>query len=83
MFKHIIQKPSFERVKQIIMDAVVIEKEFLTEALPVSLIGMNSELMCTYIEFVADRLFVALGYEKVRNKNWGILINVNNVLSFY
>ncbi|XP_020282720.1 ribonucleoside-diphosphate reductase subunit M2 B-like isoform X2 [Pseudomyrmex gracilis] len=67
MFKHIVQKPSFERVKQIIMDAVVIEKEFLTEALPVSLIGMNSELMCTYIEFVADRLFVALGYEKIYN----------------
>lgn len=47
------------------MDAVEIEKEFLTQALPVELIGMNCALMCTYIEFVADRLFVALGFEKV------------------
>ncbi|XP_020282774.1 ribonucleoside-diphosphate reductase subunit M2 B-like [Pseudomyrmex gracilis] len=67
MFKHIVQKPSFERVKQIIQDAVVIEKEFLTEALPVNLIGMNSELVCKYIECVADRLFIALGYAKVYN----------------
>lgn len=66
MFKHVVQKPSFERVKSIIMDAVEIEKEFLTQALPVELIGMNCALMCTYIEFVADRLFVALGFEKVR-----------------
>lgn len=65
MFKHIVQKPSFERVKSIIMDAVEIEKEFLTQALPVQLIGMNCTLMCNYIEFVADRLFVALGFEKV------------------
>lgn len=65
MFKHIIQKPSFERVKSIIMDAVEIEQEFLTQALPVQLIGMNCTLMCSYIEFVADRLFVALGFEKV------------------
>lgn len=65
MFKHIVQKPSFERVKSIIMDAVEIEKEFLTQALPVELIGMNCTLMCNYIEFVADRLFVALGFEKV------------------
>jgi len=68
MFKHIVQKPTFERVKSIIMDAVDIEKEFLTEALPVELIGMNCTLMCTYIEFVADRLFVALGFEKVCQK---------------
>ncbi|KAI8917841.1 ferritin-like superfamily, partial [Powellomyces hirtus] len=42
-----------------------IRKEFLTDALPVQLIGMNANLMCTYIEFVADRLFVALGCTKV------------------
>ena len=58
-------KPSEERVKKIIMDAVKIEQEFLTDALPVRLIGMNDELMKTYIEFVADRLLVALGYSKV------------------
>ena len=58
-------KPSEERVKKIIMDAVKIEQEFLTDALPVRLIGMNDELMKTYIEFVADRLLVALGCSKV------------------
>ena len=47
------------------MDAVKIEQDFLTDALPVRLIGMNDELMKVYIEFVADRLLVALGYSKV------------------
>jgi len=56
-----------ETVKQIIMEAVDIEKEFITDALPVSLIGMNAGLMSSYIEFVADRLLVALGYNKVWN----------------
>ena len=65
MYKHLKSKPSEERVKKIIMDAVKIEQEFLTDALPVRLIGMNDELMKTYIEFVADRLLVALGYSKV------------------
>jgi ribonucleoside-diphosphate reductase beta chain len=60
-------KLSEERVKSIIMDAVTNEHEFVTDALPVSLIGMNSKLMCQYIEFVADRLLVALGYSKVYN----------------
>nr|XP_018912673.1 PREDICTED: ribonucleoside-diphosphate reductase subunit M2 B [Bemisia tabaci] len=65
MFKHIIQKPSEDRVKEIIMDAVKIEQEFLTEALPVAMIGMNGTLMKQYIEFVADRLLVELGCMKV------------------
>lgn len=65
MYKHLKNKPSEEKVKKIIMDAVKIEQEFLTDALPVRLIGMNEELMRTYIEFVADRLLVALGYSKV------------------
>ena len=65
MYKHLKNKPSEEKVKKIIMDAVKIEQEFLTDALPVRLIGMNDELMKTYIEFVADRLLVALGYSKV------------------
>jgi len=56
-----------ERVRDIIVDAVVNEHEFVTDALPVSLIGMNSKLMCQYIEFVADRLLVALGQPKVYN----------------
>jgi ribonucleoside-diphosphate reductase beta chain len=54
-----------ERVHEIIKDAVTIEQEFVTDALPVNLIGMNAKLMSQYIEFVADRLLVALGYSKV------------------
>ncbi|MEA5459395.1 ribonucleoside-diphosphate reductase small subunit [Arcicella sp. LKC2W] len=54
-------------IYSIILDAVAIEKEFVTDALPVSLIGMNAELMCQYIEFVADRLLIALGLQKQYN----------------
>ncbi|WP_372473898.1 ribonucleoside-diphosphate reductase small subunit [Capnocytophaga sp. ARDL2] len=64
---HLQNKLSEETVKEIIVDAVAIEKEFVTDALPVKLIGMNAELMCQYIEFVADRLLVALGCNKVWN----------------
>jgi ribonucleoside-diphosphate reductase beta chain len=65
--KHLIHKLPKEQVKQIITDAVEIEKEFVTDALPVKLIGMNADLMSQYIEFVADRLLVELGNEKVYN----------------
>ncbi|MEN9400438.1 MAG: hypothetical protein RL632_1541 [Bacteroidota bacterium] len=65
--KHLVNKLSKDQVKEIIMDAVTIEKEFITDALPVRLIGMNSDLMAQYIEFVADRLLVELGNEKVYN----------------
>jgi len=58
-------KLSVERIHEIIGDTVAIEKEFVTDALPVDLIGMNSKLMSQYIEFVADRLLVALGYPKL------------------
>lgn len=54
-------------VEEIIKEAVEIEKEFITEALPVRLIGMNSKLMSQYIEFVADRLLAELGNEKIYN----------------
>ena len=60
MWKHLIQKCSQERVIEIIDDAVAIEIDFLTNALPVDLIGMNKKLMAQYIKFVADRLLVAL-----------------------
>jgi ribonucleoside-diphosphate reductase beta chain len=63
--QYLTNKLSQERVFEIISDAVRIEQEFVTDALPVSLIGMNAELMNQYIEFVADRLLVALGYEKM------------------
>lgn len=67
MFSHLVQKPSTHRILQIIKDAVVIEQEFLTKALPVNLIGMNCELMSQYIEFVADRLLTELGCTKHYN----------------
>ena len=68
LYKMIQNKLPVERVYEIIENAVEIEKEFVTDALPVDLIGMNSKLMCEYIEFVADRLLVALGYPKLYNK---------------
>ncbi|MEM6736572.1 MAG: ribonucleotide-diphosphate reductase subunit beta [Bacteroidota bacterium] len=64
---HLINKLSTETVQDIIKDAVEIEKEFVTDALPVKLIGMNSNLMCQYIEFVADRLLSELGSPKIFN----------------
>lgn len=64
---HVVNKLSKETVTKIITDAVDIEKEFVTEALPVSLIGMNAKLMTQYIEFVADRLLSELNCEKVYN----------------
>ncbi|XP_037382805.1 ribonucleoside-diphosphate reductase subunit M2 [Talpa occidentalis] len=65
MFKHLLHKPSERRVEEIITDAVRIEQEFLTQALPVNLIGMNCDLMKKYIEFVADRLMLELGFSKI------------------
>ncbi len=60
-------KLSSDQVSELIRDAVRIEHEFVTDALPVSLIGMNAKMMCQYIEFVADRLLVSLGYSKIYN----------------
>ncbi|XP_035692428.1 ribonucleoside-diphosphate reductase small chain-like [Branchiostoma floridae] len=67
MVSYLINKPSEERIHQIIDDAVKIEQEFLTEALPVRLIGMNQDLMKQYIEFVADRLLGELMCSKLYN----------------
>lgn len=65
--EHLEQKLDPQVVKDIIINAVEIEKEFVTDSLPVKLIGMNSDLMCQYIEYVADRLLGALGVEKIFN----------------
>lgn len=61
----LMKKASKQRVYDIIKEAVEIEKEFICEALPCRLIGMNSKLMSQYIEFVADRLVSQLGFEKI------------------
>ena len=64
---HLVNKVPKERIKQIIINALDIEKEFITESLPVSLIGMNAKLMTQYLEFVTDRLLVELQCEKIYN----------------
>lgn len=78
---------SKEKVLQIVKEAVIIEKEFITESLPVSLIGMNCTLMKEYIEYVADRWLVLLGYEKIYNSSnpfsFMELISVNDKTNFF
>jgi len=64
LFSKLEKKPKRAKILDILKDAVEIEKEFICEALPCKLIGMNSKLMSQYIEFVADRLLVQLGYTK-------------------
>ncbi len=80
-------KPHTDMVTQIITEAVEIEKSFVTSALPVSLIGMNAELMSQYIEFVADRLLLSLGANKVYNSkspfDWMELISLQGKTNFF
>ncbi len=64
---HLVNKVPKERIRAIIVDALNIEREFITESLPVSLIGMNAGLMTQYLEFVADRLLVELGCDREYN----------------
>ena len=72
---------------EIVAAAVEIEKEFVTSALPVELIGMNSKTMCTYIEFCADRLLLALGAPKLYNAvnpfDWMELISLQGKTNFF
>jgi ribonucleoside-diphosphate reductase beta chain len=76
-----------KRVKEIIMNAVDCERDFVTDALPFRLIGMNAEQMCEYVEFCADRLLVALGYTKAYNsKNpfeWMEMISLQGKTNFF
>ena len=65
--KHLVNKVPQERIEEIILDALNIEREFVTESLPVSLIGMNAKLMTQYLEFVTDRLLIELGCPKQFN----------------
>ena len=84
---HIENRLPAETVRGIIMDAVAIEKEFVSDALPVKLIGMNADLMCQYIEFVADRLLSSLGVGKVYNAEnpfqWMELISITGKTNFF
>ena len=67
LFSHLNKRPSKQAVQDVITEAVTIEQEFLTDALPCALLGMNATLMKQYIEFVADRLLLALGNSKYYN----------------
>jgi ribonucleoside-diphosphate reductase subunit M2 len=67
LYSKLIKKIDKNRIHEIIKEAVEIETEFICEALPCKLIGMNSELMTQYIQFVADRLCLQLGYKKIYN----------------
>lgn len=84
---HIVDRLTTETIHSIVGDAVAIEKEFVCEALPVSLIGMNSNSMSTYIEFVADRLLTDLGHPKLYNaKNpfpWMEMLGLEGKTNFF
>lgn len=87
LYSLLVRRLSEERIREIITEAVEIEKEFVSESLPVALIGMNCNLMCQYIEFVADRLFVSLGYSKFYNAinpfPWMELISLEGKTNFF
>ena len=76
-----------KRIYEIIKEAVEIEKEFITEAIPCRMIGMNATLMTQYIEFVADRLCLQLGYDKIYNSqnpfDFMELISVESKVNFF
>ncbi len=84
---HVQNKLDPEVIKGIITDAVAIEKEFVSDALPVNLIGMNADLMCQYIEFVADRLLVELQLEKIYKVEnpfpWMDMISLQGKTNFF
>ncbi|MBC6994276.1 ribonucleotide-diphosphate reductase subunit beta [Neolewinella lacunae] len=85
--QHIVNKLAPGVITEIIKDAVAIEKEFVSDSLPVNLIGMNAEMMCQYIEFVADRLLAELGEAKVWNVEnpfpWMDMINLQGKTNFF
>jgi len=87
LYSHLERKLDQDRVHQIVDSAVQMECEFVSSALPVSLIGMNAKLMCQYIRFCSDRLIEALGYEKKYNTTnpfeWMNIISLQNKSNFF
>eukprot|EP00588_Corethron_pennatum_P015572 CAMPEP_0194267396 /NCGR_PEP_ID=MMETSP0169-20130528/1909_1 /TAXON_ID=218684 /ORGANISM="Corethron pennatum, Strain L29A3" /LENGTH=478 /DNA_ID=CAMNT_0039008221 /DNA_START=124 /DNA_END=1560 /DNA_ORIENTATION=- len=87
IYSKLVNKLSPERIIEMISHAVEIEKEFVSSALPVELIGMNSKVMCEYIEFCADRLLVALGVPKYYNAqnpfDWMEMISLQGKTNFF
>jgi hypothetical protein len=87
LYSKLQKKLQKKRVYEILQEAVEIEKEFITEAIPCRIIGMNSKLMCQYIEFVADRLCLQLGYDKIYNSanpfDFMELISIESKVNFF
>jgi len=87
LYSKLLKKVNKNKINELIKEAVVIEKEFIIEALPCRLIGMNSALMATYIEFIADRLCIQLGYEAIYNASnpfdFMELISVESKTNFF
>ena len=87
LYSKLQKKVAKKRIVEIIQEAVEIEKEFITEAIPCRMIGMNSKLMSQYIEFVADRLCLQLGYDKIYNStnpfDFMELISIETKVNFF
>ncbi|KAF6748783.1 ribonucleoside-diphosphate reductase [Ephemerocybe angulata] len=87
LLSHLLSRPQHETIVNIIREAVTIECDFITDALPCSLIGMNAQQMTQYVEFVADRLLVSLGVEKTYHSinpfDWMELISVQGKSNFF
>ena len=87
LYSKLVRKLPKKRIHEIIMEAVEIEKEFITEAIPCRMIGMNAKLMTQYIEFVADRLSLQLGYDKIYNSinpfDFMELISIESKVNFF
>jgi ribonucleoside-diphosphate reductase subunit M2 len=87
LYSKLQKKLAKKRIVEIIQEATEIEKEFITEALPCRLIGMNAKLMTQYIEFVADRLCVQLGYDKIYGSlnpfDFMELISIESKVNFF
>jgi len=87
LYSKLERKLSQKQIHDIIKEAVEIEKEFITEAIPCRMIGMNSKLMIQYIEFVADRLSLQLGHDKIYNSqnpfDFMELISIESKVNFF
>lgn len=87
LYNKLQRRLSKSRIHEIIREAVSIEKEFITEAIPCRMIGMNAKLMIQYIEFVADRLVLQLGYDKIYNSqnpfDFMELISIESKVNFF
>jgi ribonucleoside-diphosphate reductase subunit M2 len=87
LYSKLVKKLSKQKIYELIKDAVEIESEFICEALPCRLIGMNSQMMTQYIQFVADRLCVQLGYDKIYNVSncfpWMEAISLESKTNFF